>query len=199
MSFDPHALRLTERVRRLIERLVTVDASDDDLRAADEAVDALLRRFDGLPDRPRWYHSEAVAERGFFGYLEHSPLVGVLHPLAPPLTLERSGDRIRGRVTFGTAYEGPPGCVHGGYVAAIMDELLGAAQAVTGAPGYTGTLTVRFTSPTPLREELVLDGGVDKVEGRKIFTSGTCHAGARLCAEAEALFVSLDITDPKFE
>jgi len=30
------------------------------------------------------------------------------------------------------------------------------------------------------------------VEGRKTFTEGTLHAGDRLCAEAEGLFISID-------
>jgi hypothetical protein len=35
---------------------------------------------------------------------------------------------------------------------------------------------------------------VDRVEGRKIFTSGTLHAGDDLCAEAEGLFISVDFS-----
>ena len=61
---------------------------------------------------------------------------------------------IKGTVTFGSAYEGPPGHVHGGYVAAAFDELLGMTQSLGGMPGMTGTLTVRYRRPTPLRTEL---------------------------------------------
>jgi acyl-CoA thioesterase FadM len=56
----------------------------------------------------------------------------------------------------------------------------------------TGTLTVRYRSPTPLHLELGLRGWVERVEGRKIFTRGTLHADGRLCAEAEAVFISID-------
>ncbi len=42
--------------------------------------------------------------------------------------------RIVGSVTFTAAYEGPPGCVHGGYVAAAFDELLGVTQSLAAAP-----------------------------------------------------------------
>jgi hypothetical protein len=44
-------------------------------------------------------------------------------------------------VTFGSAYEGPPGCVHGGYVAAAFDEMLGFVQSLGGNPGMTARLT----------------------------------------------------------
>ncbi len=121
-----------------------------------------------------------------------SPFIGPANPLAPPISLRQEGERVVGAVRFGSAYEGPPGCVHGGYVAATFDELLGATQSMSGHPGMTGTLTVRYRAPTPLHTELRLAGWLARVEGRKIFAEGTLHAGDRLCAEAEGIFISID-------
>jgi acyl-coenzyme A thioesterase PaaI-like protein len=98
---------------------------------------------------------------------------------------------VRGRVIFGSAYEGPPGCVHGGYIAAAFDEVLGYAETFTGNPGMTGTLTVTYRTPTPLHVEVVFSARVAHVEGRKILVRGQLHAGERLCAEAEGIFVSM--------
>ena len=53
-------------------------------------------------------------------------------------------------VTFGSAYEGPPGCVHGGYVAAAFDEMLGFVQSLGGNPGMTARLT-EATLPAGVR------------------------------------------------
>jgi acyl-coenzyme A thioesterase PaaI-like protein len=92
---------------------------------------------------------------------------------------------------FGSAYEGPPGCVHGGYVAAAFDEVLGYAETFSGAPGMTGTLTVVYRTPTPLHTEVTFRAKITRVEGRKIFVHGTLHAGERLCAESDAIFVSM--------
>jgi acyl-coenzyme A thioesterase PaaI-like protein len=83
--------------------------------------------------------------------------------------------------------------VHGGYVAGAFDEVLGATQSLAGSPGMTGTLTVRYRSPTPLHTELHFMGELLKVEGRKIYTEGRVFAGDRLCAEAEAVFVSIRV------
>ena len=101
-------------------------------------------------------------------------------------------DHIDGRVTFGAAYEGPPGCVHGGYIAAAFDEVLGSAQSLGGRPGMTGTLTIRYRSPTPLHTPLRFEAGVTGVDGRKIFTTGRCFADDVLTAEAEGIFISID-------
>jgi len=56
----------------------------------------------------------------------------------------------------------------------------------------TGRLTVHYRSPTPLRTELRFAARVTEVTGRKTFTHGTLHAGGRLCAEAEGLFIAID-------
>lgn len=128
-------------------------------------------------------------------FLDRSPVVGAINALAAPMavTVMQDGDAqvVEGRVTFGVAYEGPPGCVHGGMVALYFDELLGVAQATSGNPGMTANLSVDFHAPTPLGVELVFTGRVDRIEGRKIFTRGTLHHGDTLCASAEGLFVSM--------
>jgi acyl-coenzyme A thioesterase PaaI-like protein len=82
--------------------------------------------------------------------------------------------------------------VHGGFVAAAFDEVLGSTQSLSGAPGMTGRLTVHYRSPTPLHTELRFEGRLESVSGRKILTKGTLWAGDVLCAEAEALFISID-------
>jgi acyl-coenzyme A thioesterase PaaI-like protein len=107
------------------------------------------------------------------------------------MRLRQEGDVVVGEITFGSAYEGPPGCVHGGYVAGAFDELLGATQSLSGAPGMTGTLTVRYRSPTPLHVPVIMRGRIRGVEGRKIFAEGTLHHEDRLCAEAEGIFISI--------
>jgi acyl-coenzyme A thioesterase PaaI-like protein len=124
-------------------------------------------------------------------FFDHSPLLGLANPIAPPLEIDFVDGRVRGRAVFGAAYEGPPGCVHGGWVAAAFDELLGSAQSTVDHPGMTGTLKVVYRSPTPLFTELTFEGGVDRVERRKIFVSGSVRAGDRLCAEADGIFISI--------
>jgi acyl-coenzyme A thioesterase PaaI-like protein len=83
--------------------------------------------------------------------------------------------------------------VHCGFIAAGFDEVLGFAQSLSGQPGMTGRLTVSYRSPTPLRRPLRFTGRVDRVEGRKIFTTAELRVveDDRLCAEAEGLFISV--------
>jgi acyl-coenzyme A thioesterase PaaI-like protein len=98
---------------------------------------------------------------------------------------------VVGTGEFGSAYEGAPGCVHGGFVAAAFDEVLGMTQSLGGPPGMTGRLHVSYRSPTPLHRPLRFVGRVDRVEGRKLHTSATLHHGETLCAESYGLFISV--------
>ena len=124
-------------------------------------------------------------------FFDQSPLIGLANPLAPPLVVGRKDDRhAHATGIFGSAYEGPPGNVHGGFVAAAFDEVLGFVQSLSGKPGMTGRLTVHYRSPTPLHTPLLFEATLERVEGRKIFTSARLEANGVLCAEAEGLFIS---------
>ncbi len=185
--------RLGTAMRTVIDRLVTSDAPEDELR---RAVDALERYAERLARHPRRLMPAGFAESANAGdvnaFFDYSPLIGLSNPIAPPVVLHVDGDVVRGIVTFGAAYEGPPGHVHGGLIAATFDEVLGFAQSMTGHPGMTGTLAIRYRKPTPLHRELTLEGRVVRVEGRKIMTEGRMVVGETLTAEAEATFISVD-------
>jgi acyl-coenzyme A thioesterase PaaI-like protein len=102
----------------------------------------------------------------------------------------QDGEQTRAEATYGGAYEGPPGCLHGGIVMAAFDDVLGVAQAASGAAGMTGTLTVRMVRPTPLHERIDYVAGVTSRVGRKIEVTGTSTHRGTLLAEATAVFVA---------
>jgi acyl-coenzyme A thioesterase PaaI-like protein len=185
--------RLAAAMRVVIERLVLSDAPEDELRAAADALERYAERLRTHPQRDRIEGFSETAPAGdATAFFDHSPLIGLSNPLSPPIALEAKGERAVGSVVFGSAYEGAPGCVHGGFVAAAFDELLGFAQALTGSPGMTGTLTIRYRQPTPLHTELRFEAHVSRIEGRKNFIEGRVYAGERLCAEADGIFITID-------
>jgi acyl-coenzyme A thioesterase PaaI-like protein len=185
--------RAGEAVRRIIHKLVATKAPAGEL--ADLAT-RLERVAEELSPYPQGRAYEGFAESANAGnphaFFDNSPIMGAANPLAPPMRVEVSDKTVVGRVCFGAAYEGPPGCVHGGYVAATFDEILGMAQALTGLRGMTGTLTVRYRAPTPLHRELQFEAEFVRQERRKIFTVGRCLDGDTVTAEAEAIFVTVD-------
>jgi acyl-coenzyme A thioesterase PaaI-like protein len=186
--------RLADAMRLVIERLVPSDAPEAELSAA---ADGLERYAQALSNHPRLRYEHGFAESAMAGdtgaFFDQSPMIGLANPLAPPITIAQTGPRTAaGHVVFGSAYEGPPNSVHGGFVAAAFDEVLGFVQSLSERPGMTGTLTVRYRKPTPLHTELVFDTALVREEGRKLFTEGTVTAGGVVCAEAEAIFITIE-------
>ena len=183
--------QLAEQMRRIIARLAVVRPPAEELLRAAEAAAAFADRLDALPERSRtWEVSEAgLLPRDFVAF---SPVSGLSNPMSPPVRLQvEEGDGggvlITGEVTFGPAYEGPPGHCHGGWVAAMFDEALGFAQL---APGFTAYLHVNYRRPTPLNTKLDLRAWVDGVDGRKRLVKGECRNGDELLSDAEGLFIA---------
>jgi hypothetical protein len=187
---------LADEMRRIIARLAVVRPSAEELARAAEAAATFADRLSAMPEQgTSWRVSEAGLMPGdFVGF---SPISGKSNPMAPPVTLrvKRGSPRddidvdvhIAGDVTFGPAYEGPPGHVHGGLIAAMFDELLGFAQL---SPGFTAYLHVNYRKPTPLNVPLKLHAWVASVDGRKRLVSGECYAGDTLLSDAEGLFIA---------
>jgi len=186
--------RLADAMRAVIEHLVSVDAGVDVVADAADELERLAARFADQPRETYVGFAEAANSPSHDGFFDHSPVLGRANPLAPPLTVVLDGSTIRATATFGSAYEGPPGCVHGGWIAAAFDEVLGATQSLSGSGGMTARLVVNYRSPTPLHEPLRFEGELAGVDGRKISTVGRLYHGDRLTAEAEGLFISIDFS-----
>lgn len=187
--------RVAGAIRGVLHSMVQTSAPIEVIEAAASDVEQAAERLGGFTSKSMYEGFAEAANAGEpFGFFDHSPMLGRANPLAPPIRLWLEGDRILGTATFGAGYEGPPGCVHGGYVAAAFDEVLGSTQSLSGSPGMTGRLTVHYRKPTPLETELRFEGWIESVSGRKILTRGELYAADVLCAEAEGLFISIDVS-----
>jgi acyl-coenzyme A thioesterase PaaI-like protein len=122
-------------------------------------------------------------------YFPYSPVIGPLNAISPLISFDFDGEEIRAEHAFDAPYNGPPTAVHGGIIALVFDELLGALGAMRDTGGFTGTLTIRYRSLTPIGEKIRMRSWIAGQEGRKTFVSGTMHHGDRLCAEAEGIFI----------
>ena len=188
----PRRLRkhaLADEVRGLIADVLMLDveaSSEDGLADVEQQIALLRKGIRELPDIRQLGLHLAPDDRSLF---ERSPLSGRSNAMAAPLVLEFVGDQTHGRATYGEAFEGPPGLVHGGYVISAFDDLLGVAQAASGIAGLTGTLSVRLHGGTPLHQEIRYEAGVGSVSGRKVIAWGRSYLGEQLLAEAEGIFI----------
>jgi acyl-coenzyme A thioesterase PaaI-like protein len=181
-----------ELIRQLADTMVSAGELQQVTALVEEAAAILAA---GPHGRAYTGSAEGSLNQGSdLSFVDYSPFVGPMSPLAPPIDVEVADDRILGRVRYPLAFEGPPGHVHGGFIAAGFDEVLGFAQALSGQSGMTGRLEIRYRSPTPLRSEVVYAAGVQSIDGRKVTCWGTLHDGETLCAEATGLFITMNPT-----
>lgn len=96
----------------------------------------------------------------------------------PEYSIEVSGARAAGTVTFPLAFEGPPGIVHGGVLATFFDCVIQHHNCDVGVAGKTTSLLVEYHRPTPLFESLVFE--IDReVEDSRIISSARLLRGEK--------------------
>jgi acyl-coenzyme A thioesterase PaaI-like protein len=171
-----------DAMRDVIRTLVRVDtsASIDELASRMRSIDDDLGRHATLGD------SQPENMRR-----TRNPTSGVVNPIAPPTTPQIVDNRIVATVTFNDAYQGPPSVVHGGFVAAVLDEALGRTRHLTEHNVVTGSLQVKYIRPTPVNVELVAEAWIDEIQERKMISRGVLRHGEVVTAEAEGTFVFL--------
>jgi len=193
---DKLRIEIAEEVRTVIDQLLATSASVEELKRTQTIINQAVAL---LKSRSHSHDYQGPAEGSLAplnSFLDRSPIIGGINPLSVPMRMEIDGDggsesTVVGHAIFPAAYEGPPGCVHGGFIAAYFDEVLGMAQSLSGNPGMTVNLTVDYRAPTPLKQQVIFRGRIVSIAGRKITVSGTLHHGETLCAEAKGLFVSM--------
>jgi hypothetical protein len=180
---------LANQVRQLIDDVLFLDAAaagEDQLAHVESLLAEAISTFEKLPDVPdRNLHIAPIDNN----HPERSPLTGRCNALAAPMTLYFDGDLTYGHATYADYYEGPPGLVHGGYVIAAFDDLLGVAQSASGLAGLTGTLEVKLRRGTPLNRRIDYEAGITSVEGRKVFAWGRALLDGEVLAESTGVFI----------
>ncbi|MBU2500611.1 PaaI family thioesterase [bacterium] len=103
-------------------------------------------------------------------------------------------DSLRAKVLFGEHAQGPPGHVHGGAMAGIMDEAMGGAAWLAGYPVVAAQLEITFRELLPLAMRAVVKAQVTGVEGRKVHTRAflTNTAETVIHCQSTGLFIVLD-------
>lgn len=122
-----------------------------------------------------------------------NPITGSMNPIAPPAEYEYVENGVRGTVRFHEGYQGPPACVHGGYVAALLDDVLGRTRHLTGRNCVTGSLNITYKRPTPLNADLEVSATITEVLERKFIVTGEITHNGDVTARAEGIFVFRDI------
>lgn len=193
---DPETLRREEHaygglaadVRQLINATLRTQVGIDEVNDVAEEVRRLTERL------------LANAREGSLGLQMTSDgrlrdhgnaATGLRNPIAPPLKIKHDRENIRSRTEFvlGPGYEGPPGHVHGGIIAMILDQICGMIPMLRGRPGMTAYLNITYKRPTPLGPLSAEAWMGETGDWRTMVHGHMLDAEGRVTAEAEGLFV----------
>jgi acyl-coenzyme A thioesterase PaaI-like protein len=188
--------RLATAARRIGAVAVGQPLNEDDVIEAAAELSTLADRLEAAAQVERRTRNQPSPEGHPQDVFSTSPVIGFANPVAPPVEVwavdgHEGWREVRGRVTYGYAYEGPPTCVHGGVIAELFDELLGMSNILVGQGAMTGTLTVRYRRPTPLLAPLDLVARHTGKEGRKVYAWGGIYNRGELTAEADGIFIEV--------
>jgi uncharacterized protein (TIGR00369 family) len=90
-------------------------------------------------------------------------------------------------------FEGPPGHVHGGIIATILDEAMGKVNRKKGVVALTRRMAIDYLQPVPLEVKLRAVGWPVRQEGRKYFMAGEIRTlSGDVLARSEGLFIAVD-------
>lgn len=131
----------------------------------------------------------------------HCFVCGLSNPFGLHLRFYNTGlGEVSAEVTLPEQFEGYPGVVHGGIVAAMLDEAAGRSH-MMGEDArfmYTARLEVRYRKNVPVGKPIRLVGKAGTSKRRTaVATSAVYDEESNLLAEAEALLVDIpqDVLD----
>ena len=164
----PQTVAAAGAIRRLGSLLLS-------LEHAHPTVDAIVAQISDWehelsaaapPDSaPRISFDESDEDGSRRVYLDHATDIGAFNPCFPEYRFDHlDAETAFGRATFPLVYEGPPGLVHGGFLAVFFDCVIQHQNCLVGLSGKTRSLNVAFRRPTPVLTDLRFDITRSEVE-----------------------------------
>jgi hypothetical protein len=186
-------VELATALRDLMGTALALEQPSEELRAVVAELAGAQRRLAALLPAdlaPRLGGDAPVAQRV---YLDHSRDVGDYNACFPSYELDAHDDRAEGRVEFPLVYEGPPGVVHGGFLAVFFDCVLQQLNCDMGQAGKTRSLALRYRRPVPILTELRVVAHRTIADGA-IQSNGELRLDGTVMCEAEMSAVLGDRT-----
>jgi acyl-coenzyme A thioesterase PaaI-like protein len=178
---------LTQSLRRLVDAGIRTGVNEQTIRDAQATIDKVAETLEGT----RYEASSTLRHEGTGRPLAWAnPAVGLRNAIAPPMAIKHEADgSCWAEFSLGAAYEGPPGLVHGGICALVLDHILGeAASEGLTKPLFTGTITLRYLRGTP-QGPVRAEAFVERTAGIKTYAKGYLSDADGHTVEADGVFI----------
>jgi acyl-coenzyme A thioesterase PaaI-like protein len=137
---------------------------------------------------------------------KHCFVCGLENPFGLKLRFfDTAPGEVTAQVVLSDNFQGYPGVVHGGIVAAMLDEAAGRAHMSSDIPRFmfTARLNIQYRKNVPVGQPIRLVGRAGKDRGRSAESESAIYNQAgELLAEAQGVMVNipssvLDASDPE--
>lgn len=170
---------LARTTRALCDAVVMVPPGEHSERLLDQ-LQQLLHEVSA--------HAEPGVVPWFYGQTRRD--LSDHNPIIPPLRLTVEGTQASGTVQVGSSFMGPPGRVHGGVLATIVDHAMGLLVSVAARASVTARLEMNYVGGAPIGEELFVEARIDEQVGRKTWVEAEISWQGTVCVRARGLFVA---------
>ena len=110
-----------------------------------------------------------------------------------PYPVDEGATQYEAWLRFDERHQGGPGFVHGGMVAAALDEACGLLATWYRFPTVTARIFVRYRRPVAINTELLVKAALTGERGRRLHIRGEILDGDDLLAEARAAFLHVPL------
>ena len=94
--------------------------------------------------------------------------------------------------TIPECFEGPPGYLHGGIIATLLDEAMSKTVRARGLKAVTGRMEIDYRRPVRSAAPIRMEGRLLRSEGRKHWTEARIlDARGHVLAEAKGIFIEI--------
>jgi uncharacterized protein (TIGR00369 family) len=118
---------------------------------------------------------------------------GPANPVGMRLEFFRASDgSVVSSPIVADTYEGPPGYVHGGIIATLLDEAMSKSVRALGRTAMTRKMDVEYIRPVPSGQQIRIEGRVLRSELRKHWAEAhISNAEGAVLAKAAGLFIEV--------
>lgn len=188
--------RIGSALRQLGTQMIRADLPQDALARIAGELEALVADTAGVKRRSQKAAYARLLEgsasrQDVLDILDFELFTGLSTPISPPMQLWIDGDCVRGRARLDATFQGPPGRVHGGIIAAMLDVLMAKTQDLSRTMGVTGTLNIRYLKGTPLNTDIDMEARILRTEGRKLFCEGRFFVSGEQTVHAEGIWIAM--------
>ncbi len=107
--------------------------------------------------------------------------------------IDERARRIRGRFRLDESCQGPPGFLHGGIIACLLDEAMGKLGRLAGMPAVTAALEVRYLRPIRVGETILVEARERSRNARAFRRAAEIrNAAGKVAARGRGRFVAVD-------